>query len=60
VSGRSGTETRRRTRQVNVRFTDEEFEVVQARAARWGISIPEAIRWAAVDWERILPEAEGA
>ena len=41
---RSGTETRRRTKQIAVRFTREEHAVLLDRAGALGMTAPEYIR----------------
>lgn len=57
MSERSGTEKRQRNHLVGVRFSDEEFAAVQARAKSWECSLAEAVRWPAVDWETALEAA---
>jgi hypothetical protein len=54
MSARSGTEKRQRTHLVGVRFNDEEYAAVTARAEKWGVSVAEAVRWPAVDLNRVV------
>lgn len=44
MSGGRGSENRQRTTGVFVRFTDDQLEMLRAKAERQGLTVPELLR----------------